>query len=379
MTEMRKKGSKKTDKKPLVPYKPVAPSQEERAALEALFKRFPKLAGSLENLSSRVLHYGSPIQERFMEIVGAVLAGALKSEADLRELISVLKDAEQGARNGGTSGMGVSSDIFWRFAEVKNHFQAHLNAFFQDSPILEKMFAGLPGLGIRLLCLEDESLRYDMRHLTKDYETLIKTDEDALAFVKLMARSSQNPNVNGDPLLKVLPKAAKILLLKTGKAAFDFMLDLVKRGNYLHGVNEPEWLNKLRQQAKNLEKGTTSLKAVTRLKEYDWVAGYAEPWITSDADAGKVERAFKKLFAHHYGYSDLQADMEGMVGTVLEICSPKVTSLAEFIRLCREVPRIIEGLPRDGESTPLGWTHSFDTSDLKARVGSAGSLKDLLT
>ncbi|MEW6709549.1 MAG: hypothetical protein AB1403_06955 [Candidatus Riflebacteria bacterium] len=32
--------------------------------------------------------------------------------------------------------------------------------------------------------------------------------------------------------------------LKTGKEVFDFLTGLIKRGKYMHGMNEPAWLKK---------------------------------------------------------------------------------------------------------------------------------------
>ncbi|KAF1080157.1 MAG: hypothetical protein GQF41_3624 [Candidatus Rifleibacterium amylolyticum] len=363
---------------PDVPYKPALPGGKDLADLEALFKRFPRLANTIKSMSFSVYHFGTSIQNRFIEIAGAVLCPVLKSEADLRDLIAVLKDSRQALRQCGTMGLDVSSAVFWKFANAKLEYSDLLKVLFKNSPALESRFTANPRKGIRILLLDDEFLMMTVVEHSPIIEKLISTDDDLDSFVELMVRTAGNKNLNSDQMFQAMPKLCSILDLKTGKEVFDFLIGLIKRGIYMHGMNDPAWLHKLKQQHKGIQNKAVSLKILTRLKEFEDVFEYAKPYLSSDQNARKIEAAFRKMYGHYFGYSDLQADMEGMIPLVLKICVPLAKNLSDFLKLCGEVPRLVEDLPRDGESTPVGWTHIFDTKDLEARVRKSGSLDDIL-
>jgi len=363
---------------PDVPYKPALPGGSDLADLEALFRRFPRLANTIKSMSFTVYHFGTAIQNRFMEIAGGVLCPVLKSEADLRDLIAVLKDSRQALRQCGTLGLDVSSDVFWKFANAKSEYSDSLKVLFINSPALGRRFAANPRKGIRILLLDDEFLMMTIVEHSPIIEKFIRTDEDLDSFMELMVKTARNRNLNSDQMFQAMPKLSSILALKAGKEVFDFLIGLIKRGIYMHGMNDPSWLHKLNQQHKGIQNKAVSIKILTRLKEFDDVFEYAKPYLTSDQNARKVEAAFRKMYGHYFGYSDLQADMEGMIPSVLKICVPLAKNLGDFLKLCGEVPRLVEDLPREGESTPVGWTHSFDTKDLEARVRKSGSLEDFL-
>ncbi len=361
------------------PYRPVPPVAGEQDHLNRLFRANGGLARSVRGAIFHLHHFGSLVENRLMELFGSTLAGVLFSANDLRDLIAVIADARQAARQCGTQGMPVESDVIWRFAAAKVDFSDLVREMFQRASALGKRLIRLSRLGMRLLCMEDDFFRALVSEYAAGLEQLVQTDLDAEKLVGLLAKTTQRSGVHAEALLQVLPKTKKALGMKTNLEVFAFYETLIKRGTYLFGMNEPSWLAEMRQKRENPNGSRNSDKVLAALNEHQELYEFAKPWLTSPRAGNQIVKAVEQMYRHHFGYSDLQADMEGQIPVVMKICHSLVTSLEEFVSLCTAIPRLIEQLPRDGESTPLGWTHDFSVSDLEHRVRYCQTLEQLLS
>lgn len=361
------------------PRLPRATTQEMEQ-FSALLKRFPRLCSALKTSAYSLLHKdGREVQGRFMELFAPVLAPVVRGETDLRELIAVISDARQAARQCGTLGMPVSDDIIRAYVHATADLSSLLRQMFAKAPVLATMFLAHRSLGVRLLCLDDAGLKMDITEYADVLSGLVASREDATAFVTLMARCASNGNVHGASMMRALPKLKEALATRTGVELFEFVLRLVKRGTYLFSMDEPEWIAKMADRKRTLAgKVRKPLRETARLERYEQVVRFAEPWLTSSRNIELIEEAFQRMYGYCFGYSDAHADMQAMIPAVMEIGAPLAGTVTEFIQLCAAVPRLVERLPGDGESTEVGWRHWYDVSELKQHAGRCKTMAEFL-
>ena len=123
------------------------------------------------------------------------------------------------------------------------------------------------------------------------------------------------------------------------------------------------------------------------LEKHPMLITLVEPLLASEADLGRVERAWARILPQvadgvvgRRGYmdSDLFCAHRGYLPFHAQICMPLVHSVDEFCALCTALPAIVLDLPYDTSDSPVGTLCSFDTAPLVARVKAAPDLGTFL-
>ncbi len=361
------------------------PEQGEASVAEVehltqLFARHPPEARQIEDLAYDLLTArGERLGDRLFPAHGRSLAPVLRTREDLRQFLAVLRDAYRAVEQCGTYDMPVSVDILERFVQAKAGYAAELEALLPAAPGLRRRLLARPRLAVRVVCVEDDNLRGAITASASLLEVLVESDEDAAALVELLSWVAGNHNLDAWQVMAALPQIKAIIEAASSAELFRFLVALIKKEEYLHSIDSPEWLREFAAYRHTFAANRfDSHRWMARLHEYASIVKHAAPWLTSERNAARIEQAFAAIYGQSYGYSDRDHDLKGMIPAVIAICAPLATSLDGFLRLCAAVPAILRALPEDSEETPVGYIHSYDTSDLEAQARAATSLDAFL-
>ncbi len=354
---------------------------QEPQRLEEFFQQHPQQAARLKELAGGLQTRGENLGDRLLELYGAALAPALRTEEDLSTLIAVLEDTFLGDSHGSSRGLRLDAVVLQRFADANLRHEALLDELLPHAPALKGVLRQEKRLAVRLLCLGDTGVTtYGLGSHSQKIDGLIRSPDDARSLLDLCVAMNHNNWTIFDYVLDAFPAIHALLGAGEFQRTVAFFLQLIQQKKDLNAF-APSWLENLKQRRRLLAKlGIADVHIWTaRLEPWGPLLPYALRLATSAADLERLEKAFRAIYSQDYGYTDRGADMTAMIPSVFNICSRLARTLDEYLALCAAVPGILRKLPETSESTPLGYSHSYDLHDLSLRAGHALDMNEFLS